>query len=83
MNAPNGNRKPPDGYHSAEKRFYILCRIKLRTSSRDFSRFTEPQKSSGYSAYVKEDVLANLNQGAELDSLRKGREVMVVVEVSD
>ena len=84
MNALSGNRKPPDGYHSAEERlFYILRRMKLRTSNRDFSRFTEPQESSAYAAYVKGDVLANLNEGAEVGSVRKGPEVKVVVEASD
>jgi hypothetical protein len=84
MNSLAGNRTAPAGYHSAEERFfYILRRMKLRTSSQDFSRFTEPQESSGYAAYVKEDVLANLNEGAELGSLRKGPEVKVVVEASD
>jgi len=57
--------------------------MKLRTSGQDFSRFIEPQGSSRYAAYAKEDVLANLNQGAELDSIRKGPEVMVVAEASD
>jgi hypothetical protein len=84
MNSLRGNRKPPDGYHHVEERlFYILRRMKLRTSSRDSSRFTEPQESSGYTAYVKEDVLANLNQGTEPGSVRKGPEVKIVVEASD
>jgi hypothetical protein len=84
MNALSGNRKPPDGYHSAEERFfYILRRMKLRTSSQDHSRFTESQESSGYAAYVKEDVIAKLNEGAELGSHRKGPEVKVAVEASD
>jgi hypothetical protein len=84
INSLAGNRMAPAGYHSAEERFfYMLRRMKLRTSSQDFSRFTEPQESSGYAAYVKEDVLANLNEGAELGSLRKGPEVKVVVEASD
>jgi len=84
MNALHGSRKPSGGYHSAEERFcYMLRRMKLRTSIRDYSRFIESQESSAYAAYVKEDVLANLNEGAETGSPRKGPEVKVVVEASD
>jgi hypothetical protein len=84
MNSLAPNRAAPAGYHSAEERlFYMLRRMKLRTSSQDFSRFTEPQQSSGYAAYVKDDVLGNLNEGAEPGSLRKGPEVKIVVEASD
>ncbi len=81
MNALSGNRKPPDGYHRAEERFfYILRRMKLRTSIRDISYLTEPRESSGYAAYVKEDILTNLNRGVELGNLQKGPRVEVVVE---
>lgn len=84
MNSLAGNRKAPAGYHSAEERFfYILRRMKLRTSGQDFSRFTEPQESSGYAAYVKDDVVADLNVEVELGSHRKGPKVKVVVEASD
>lgn len=84
MTAPSGNRKPPEVYHKAEERlFYILRRMKLRTSSRDISNFIEPQESAGYAAYVKEDVLGNLNDGVELGSPRKVPKVEVVVEESD
>jgi hypothetical protein len=81
MTGLSDDAKPPDSYHRAEERFYyILRRTKLRTTSRDISYFTEPQQSLGYAAYVKEDVLANLNEGVGLGSIRKRPQVDVVVE---
>jgi hypothetical protein len=78
------NRKPADQYHLAEERFqYVLRRMKLETTERDHGQFTETRESPRYAAYVKEDVLEKLNEGAEADTRRTLPEVRVVIETSD
>lgn len=84
MTGLSDNRKIPEGYHKAEERFfYVLRRMKQRMTTRDVSEFVEPQESLGYAAYVKEDVLANLNEGLDQSSSRQRPTVEVVVEESD
>lgn len=83
MGALDPHRKPPDRYHLVEEKFqYIHQRMKLKTAEWDHCRFAETRESLIYAAYVKEDVLEKLNEGAEPGTHRNIPQVQVVIETN-
>lgn len=83
MGSLDTERKPHRYHHLEEKFQYILRRMKLKSTDWNYSCFTETSESSRYAAYVKEDVLEQLNEGSEPGSRRKLPGVEVVIETSD